>query len=320
MGMNGEGGRSGRDVVLRFFEMLNTGDLDDLREVADEQVVTVHPQTRERIEGLEANLEMTRRFQELGGIHIQEEHREFVGGEAERYLLTPLFTMVKVQGSGETLAVTTRIGYPDGSEWYTTGIVSFRDGKMLKQVLFFAPTLEAPEWRTRWVELREPETGLTLEGPGRDGPEHADREVVMRLYDAMDAGAYDRLGRVFATDVVTDYPQTGERVRGLRDLSELMRRYPGGHPRVSRDERMLVGDRGGHRLPTATDSTLDIRDVGDRLFSSVKTRYPDGSDWYTVSLFGFVGGKIAKQVVYFAPVMPAPEWRSKWVVSDLGDY
>src|SRR5680860_1879784 len=102
-------------------------------------MLTVHPQTRERIQGLEDHRVMARGFQELGGITISEEEREFVGGDEERYLLTPLFTMVKVQGTGGTLVVTTKIGYPDGSEWYTTGIVTLHEGKMLKQVLFFAP-------------------------------------------------------------------------------------------------------------------------------------------------------------------------------------
>ncbi len=57
--------RSGRDVILRFFEILNTGDTDGLGEIADEEVVTVHPQTRERISRLEANLTMTRGLQQV---------------------------------------------------------------------------------------------------------------------------------------------------------------------------------------------------------------------------------------------------------------
>ncbi len=51
-----------------------------------------------------------------------------------------------------------------------------------------------------------------------------------------------------------------------------------------------------------------------------KTRYPDGSDWYTVSVYSFLDGRISKQVVYFAPVMPAPEWRAQWVVPEIGEY
>ena len=315
--------RSGRDVVLRFFEILNTGDTDSLGEVADQEVVTVHPQTRERISGIEANLAMIRGFQHLGGIDISEEEREFVGNDEERYLLTPLFTMVKVQGTGGTLVVTTKIGYPDGSEWYTTGIVTLREGKMLKQVLFFAPMLEAPGWRAQWVESLKAETGLAAqESPetGSRGPSQADRDVVPRLYDLLDTGDYERLEEIFRAEVVTEYPQSGERVRGLENLRHVMQNYPGGHPRVSKDEMVLVGDQSEHRLPTADNSTLKIHDAGDRLFSSIRTRYPDGSDWYTVSIFAFSEGKISKQTAYFAPVMDAPEWRSQWVVPEIGEY
>jgi ketosteroid isomerase-like protein len=266
---------------------------------------------------------MVRGFQQFGGIEIRKGDPTFVQADEDRYLLTPLFTMVKLQGTNETLVVTTKIGYPDGSDWYTTGIVTLRERKMLKQVLFFAPTSDAPGWRARWVEPLETEVGVRIEDRHRTGPSalsRAHRDVVARLHDLMDEGDYGALNEVFRTDVVVEYPQSGERVAGLENLGNIMRNYPGGHPRVSKEERVLLGDRGDHLLPTATDSTLRVHDVGDRLFSSIRTRYPDGSDWYTVSIFTFSEGRISKQVVYFAPVMPAPEWRRQWVVPDLGDY
>lgn len=136
--------RGNRDVILRLFEMMNTGSVENIDEVYDGDMLTVHPQTGERIQGLEANRAMARGFQELGGVNVSENEREFLGGDEERYLLTPLFTMVKIQGSGEKLVVTTKIGYPDGSDWYTTGLVTFRRGKILKQVLFFGPTFDPP--------------------------------------------------------------------------------------------------------------------------------------------------------------------------------
>ena|GEM_PF-5295305 len=65
---------------------------------------------------------------------------------------------------------------------------------------------------------------------------------------------------------------------------------------MSPEEQVLVGDRGEHRFPTPADSTLKI------------------------SVFTFFDGKVSKQAVYFAPVMPAPEWRARWVVRDIGEY
>ncbi len=312
-----------RDVLLRFLEIINAGDVEATGEVADAELLTVQPQTRERIPGLEAYKEVARGFVQMGGISVSEEEREFLGGDEEQYLLTPMFTMVKVQGSGEALVLTTSIHYPDGSDWYTIGLVSFLAGRIVKQVLFFAPTLESPEWRAEWVEPLEAQKGVSVEEDAATEPRgrrRADRGAAERLFTLMDGGEYGRLGEVFRTDVVTDYPQTGERVRGLGNLENIMRRYPGGHPIVSPDERVVVGDRGEHRILTSADSLLTIHDAGDRLMASIKTRYPDGSDWYTVSIFSFLEGKISKQVLYFAPVMPAPEWRAKWVVPQIGRY
>ena len=312
-----------RDVLLRFIEIINAGDVERIEEVADAELLTVQPQTRERIPGLEAFKEVARGFDQMGGIAVSEEERELLGGEEERYLLTPLFTMVKVQGSGEALVLTTKVRYPDGSDWYTIGLFSFQAGRIVKQVLFSAPTLYPPEWRAEWVEPLVAQKGVSVEKDTAREPgsrRTVDRGVSERLFAFMDGGEYERLGEVFRTDVITDYPQTGERARGLESLENIMRRYPGGHPIVSPDERVVVGDRGEHRLLTPADSMLTIHDAGDRLMASIKTRYPDGSDWYWVSIFSFLEGKISKQVLYFAPVMPAPEWRAKWVVPQIGRY
>jgi hypothetical protein len=45
-----------------------------------------------------------------------------------------------------------RVRYPDGSVWHAVDIFHFRDGRIRAQVAYFAPTLEAAEWRARWVE------------------------------------------------------------------------------------------------------------------------------------------------------------------------
>jgi hypothetical protein len=68
------------------------------------------------------------------------------------YVMTPTFTMVKIQGTGDMLAAYMRVRYPDGSLWFMTSIITFRNGKILKQIDFFAAPFDPPEWRTPWVE------------------------------------------------------------------------------------------------------------------------------------------------------------------------
>jgi ketosteroid isomerase-like protein len=148
------GTRSNRDVLLRFYEILNTGEADAADEVYDPDVVIDWPQTGERVRGLE-NLKATLRNYPGGNVAVNPEHRTFIDGDEGRYVLTPMFTMVKVVGSGDTLVGTTKTRYPDGSDWWVIGIASFRAGKIVKVVQYFAPALEPPAWRSQWVELVE---------------------------------------------------------------------------------------------------------------------------------------------------------------------
>ena len=46
---------------------------------------------------------------------------------------------------------------------------------------------------------------------------------------------------------------------------------------------------------------------------TLKAKYPDGSDWWVVSLYHLRDGRIAQTTSFFAPVYPAPEWRRQWV-------
>jgi hypothetical protein len=45
-----------------------------------------------------------------------------------------------------------RVSYPDNSVWHAVDVFHFRDGKIRTQVAYFAPTVEAADWRARWVE------------------------------------------------------------------------------------------------------------------------------------------------------------------------
>jgi ketosteroid isomerase-like protein len=143
--------RSNKDVLLRLYEILNTGQVDAADEVYAPDVVIEWPQTGERIVGLE-NTKAILRSYPGGHVAISPEHRTFIDDDAGRFVLTPMFTMVKIVGSGDTLAGTVKTRYPDGSDWWVIGIANFRAGKIVKVVQYFAPALEAPAWRSQWVE------------------------------------------------------------------------------------------------------------------------------------------------------------------------
>jgi ketosteroid isomerase-like protein len=309
--------KTNRDVILRVFDMINAGDTENVDEVYAEDIVTEHPQTRERIQGIEDNRALAQSFAERGSPTISQTERTVVGAEEQdRYVLTPLFKVVRVEGIGDTFIVTTKNTYPDGSDWHTIGLVTFREGKITKQVLYFAPTFEPPEWRSQWVEPipagadQEQEVGVAIQSIATKRSRH---DLVLRLFEIINTGDYDHFDEVQHPDCVTDYPQSGERVLGLRNFTNVMKNYPGGRLNVSSKDRLLVGgDEGGYLL-TPMFTAVKVDDVGNRMVASVRTRYPDGSDWYIIALLTFREDKMAKQVLYFAPVFEAPEWRQRWV-------
>ena len=66
--------------------------------------------------------------------------------------MTPTFNLVRIEGTGDTFTVVARSRYPDGSEWYVISLLTLRDGKVAKQLAFFAPCYPPPGWRAQWVE------------------------------------------------------------------------------------------------------------------------------------------------------------------------
>ena len=57
------------------------------------------------------------------------------------------------------------------------------------------------------------------------------REVVQRYVDALVARDLDASAEVCAADMVTEYPQSGERFRGLANIRAVAENYPGGLPK-----------------------------------------------------------------------------------------
>ena len=49
---------------------------------------------------------------------------------ARRYALTPTYTLVTVDGSGDRGTAINRVMYPDGTRWYALNLYELRDGKI----------------------------------------------------------------------------------------------------------------------------------------------------------------------------------------------
>jgi ketosteroid isomerase-like protein len=111
------------------------------------------------------------------------------------------------------------------------------------------------------------------------------------LVKAINGRDLQALDEVFTEDVILEWPQSGERIRGGSNRREIYRRFPS-LPKVTPRRTTGAGDL------WVLEATLD---------------YGDGDPYQCVFLFSMRDGKIAREVAYWSKPFPAPEWRAPWV-------
>ena len=116
------------------------------------------------------------------------------------------------------------------------------------------------------------------------------RAALDHHWAASDANDFEGEHQIYREDAVLDYPQSGERIRGRRQI-QLSRTA---QPNQKRFEvRRIVGS-------------------GALWVTEFVLTY-DGRPSYTVSIMEFEDGKVAKETQYFAdPFEPGPS-RAQWV-------
>ena len=96
---------------------------------------------------------------------------------------------------------------------------------------------------------------------------------------------------IYDDNVICEYPQSGERIHGRRNLQALRRHHPGKPSGFS--IRRIVG-------------------AGDLWVTEYVINY-EGKPFETVSVMEFKNGKVVYETQYFAEPFEAPAWRSRWV-------
>ena len=117
------------------------------------------------------------------------------------------------------------------------------------------------------------------------------REVLKAHWDASAVGDLEGEHDIYAEDSVCDYPQSGERILGRRNLQALRGHHPG-KPSGFKVRRMV-----GVEELWVTEYEITY---GDKVA-------------YTVSIMEFREGKVVHETQYFADPFEAPEWRRQWV-------
>jgi ketosteroid isomerase-like protein len=117
------------------------------------------------------------------------------------------------------------------------------------------------------------------------------RATIEALVAAINGSDLAALDKVFTEDVVLEWPQSGERVRGGQKRREVYSRFPS-LPKVT--PRRMTGS-------------------GDVWVLEANLDYGEGEPYQCVFVFEMRDGLIAKEIAYWSKPFPAPEWRAPWV-------
>ncbi len=302
----------------RFSAAMQRADFGALAELLTPDWVEEYPQSGEVIRGLE---KLRGIFEHRPGGPAQGTLVGLQGGQ-EEWLLTPTFTLVRVEGSGSTGAALVRLRYPDGARWWRVIQYELEAERIARMSSFFAPEFEAPEWRAPYVERMQ-------EGDRQAGMGSRDREPMMsvdhralweRYTQAINRRDPSLLEEVLAADLIDEWPQSGERIRGRDNLYAVLERYPGGLPEEPVDlgsARVAAGTE-EQWVMTPVFTLTRVEASGTRGTAMFRSRYPDGSWWWVVLLYEVEGDKIARSTTFFAPEFEAPEWRAPFVERRAG--
>lgn len=117
------------------------------------------------------------------------------------------------------------------------------------------------------------------------------REALDTHWQASASGDINAEHDIYADDVVCDYPQSGERIMGRKNLQALRGHHPG-KPSGFKVRRIV-----GSGDLWVTEYTIDYQ----------------GQSAYTVSIMEFKNEKVVHETQYFADAFEAPAWRKEWV-------
>ncbi|MEO8245497.1 MAG: nuclear transport factor 2 family protein [Chloroflexota bacterium] len=137
--------RTDRDVVDRYTAALGTGDFETLFSLLADDVVEVYPQSGERFRGRESVRALWEQYP--GGEELPNPAIEDLVGVEDRWVMTPVFTVVKIAGGGQAYTLTGRITYPNQEEWHLIQLLRVGGGGITHVTSYFAPPFEPADWR-----------------------------------------------------------------------------------------------------------------------------------------------------------------------------
>jgi hypothetical protein len=127
--------------------------------------------------------------------------------------------------------------------------------------------------------------------PEQSPQEQQIRDALNAHWTASATGDINAEHDIYVDDAICDYPQSGERILGRKNLQALRSHHPG-KPSGFEVKRILG--------------------AGNLWVTEYVITY-QGRPAYTVSIMEFREGKVVHETQYFADPFEAPAWRSQWV-------
>jgi len=140
----------GRAVVQRFAKAIQDKDFEAQEALIADDFVEEMPQSGERVRG-RANWGAVGRGYPGGVGTVDADSSRLVGAE-DRWVLTPTFAPLRIEGSGDVYTYVGTVRYPNGQTWQMIAIIELRAGKIARMTTWYAAPFDAPEWRAPFVE------------------------------------------------------------------------------------------------------------------------------------------------------------------------
>lgn len=144
--------RTNEDVVRDYARASVELDLEALAALRHPDWMVMWPQSGERVTSSDSFAEIIR---STPGGSPRTDVERIVGGE-DRWVVTPGNTVIRVAGTGDAWWAEWIVTYPDGQPYHCVDLLELRDGRVYREVVYWAPPFAAPDWRRPFVD---PPTG-----------------------------------------------------------------------------------------------------------------------------------------------------------------
>ncbi len=144
----------GRTIVERFARAIADKDFEAQDALLADDFVDEMPQSGERVRGKANWLAIARNYP--GGVGTVDAGTARLVGSEDRWVVTPAFTVLRVEGSGNAYTYVAAVQYPSGETWQMIAIVELRNGKIARSTTWYAAPFPAPDWRAPFVERFPP--------------------------------------------------------------------------------------------------------------------------------------------------------------------